>query len=71
MHNPIIQDLLSIIACGATWRSVVAAMLMAEKAANIFVGAAAPGGPVFLSEADARRFAGRPDEVYRRRVLKI
>ena len=41
-----------IITLGGTWQSVLAAMLMAEKAAKVFVGAAALGGPVFMSEAE-------------------
>jgi hypothetical protein len=46
-------------------------MLMAEKAAKIFVGAAALGGPVFFSKANVERIAGRPDEAYRQRALKM
>ncbi|MFZ0828540.1 MAG: class II aldolase/adducin family protein [Verrucomicrobiia bacterium] len=60
-----------LITLGGTWQSVLAAMLMAEKAARIFVGAADLGGPVFLSEETIARIAGRPDEAYRQRVLKL
>jgi rhamnose utilization protein RhaD (predicted bifunctional aldolase and dehydrogenase) len=60
-----------IITLGATWQSVLAAMLMAEKAAKIFVGAAVLGGPVFFSEQNTARIAGRPDEAYRQRALKM
>jgi ribulose-5-phosphate 4-epimerase/fuculose-1-phosphate aldolase len=60
-----------IITLGATWQSVLAAMLMAEKAAKIFVGAAVLGGPVFFSEENIARIAGRPDEAYRQRALKM
>jgi rhamnose utilization protein RhaD (predicted bifunctional aldolase and dehydrogenase) len=60
-----------IIALGGTWQSVLAALLMAEKAAKVFVGAAQLGGPIFLSEEDIARIAGRPDEAYRQRVLKM
>ena len=60
-----------VIALGATWQAVLTAMLMAEKAARIFVGAAALGGPVFMSEANVQRIAGRPDEAYRQRELKM
>jgi rhamnose utilization protein RhaD (predicted bifunctional aldolase and dehydrogenase) len=60
-----------IITIGATWQSVLAAMFMAEKAARIFVGAAALGGPVFFSEANVQRIAGRSDEAYRQRALKM
>jgi len=60
-----------IITLGATWQSVLAAMLMAEKAAKVFIGAAQLGGPIFLSEEDIARIAGRPDEAYRQRVLKM
>jgi len=60
-----------IIALGATRQAVLTAMLMAEKAARIFVGAAALGGPVFMSDAHVQRIAGRPDEAYRQRELKM
>ena len=46
-------------------------MLMAEKAAKIFVGAAVLGGPVFFSKQNVERIAGRPDEAYRQRALKM
>jgi rhamnose utilization protein RhaD (predicted bifunctional aldolase and dehydrogenase) len=59
------------ITIGATWQAVLTAMLMAEKAAKIFVGAAVLGGPVFFSKANIERIAGRPDEAYRQRALKM
>jgi rhamnose utilization protein RhaD (predicted bifunctional aldolase and dehydrogenase) len=59
------------IALGATWQAVLTCMLMAEKAAKIFVGAAALGGPVFFSKENVERIAGRPDEAYRQRALKM
>jgi len=59
------------ITLGATWQAVLAAMLMAEKSAKIFVGAAVMGGPVFFSEENIARIAGRPDEAYRQRALKM
>jgi rhamnose utilization protein RhaD (predicted bifunctional aldolase and dehydrogenase) len=60
-----------LITFGGTWQAVLAAMLMAEKAARIFIGAAALGGPNFFSEANVGRIAGRPDEAYRQRALKM
>ena len=60
-----------IITLGPTYQAVLAAMLMAEKVAKVFVGAAALGGPVFLTPANVQRIAGRPDEAYRQRALKI
>ena len=60
-----------LIALGATWQAVLAGLLMAEKAAKVFVGAAQLGGPTFLSQEDIARIVGRPDEVYRQRVLKL
>jgi rhamnose utilization protein RhaD (predicted bifunctional aldolase and dehydrogenase) len=60
-----------LITLGATWQSVLSAMLMAEKAAKIFVGAAALGGPVFFSAENIARIDTRPDEAYRQRALKI
>ena len=59
------------ITIGATWQAVLTAMLMVEKAAKIFVGAAALGGPVFFSKQNVERIAGRPDEAYRQRALKM
>jgi rhamnose utilization protein RhaD (predicted bifunctional aldolase and dehydrogenase) len=59
------------ITLGASWQAVLTAMLMAEKAAKIFVGAAALGGPVFFSKHNVERIAGRPDEAYRQRALKM
>jgi rhamnose utilization protein RhaD (predicted bifunctional aldolase and dehydrogenase) len=60
-----------VITLGATWQSVLAAMLIAEKAAKVFAGAAKLGGPVFFSEENVQRIAGRPDEAYRQRALKM
>ena len=59
-----------IITLGGTWQSALSAMLMAEKAAKIFVGAASIGGPVFFSEENIARIASRPDEAYRQRALQ-
>jgi rhamnose utilization protein RhaD (predicted bifunctional aldolase and dehydrogenase) len=60
-----------IITIGRTPESVLAAMLMAEKAATIWLGAASLGGPTLLSPADVDRIANRSDEAYRRRSLNI
>lgn len=61
-----------LIAVGGTAQAVIAATLMADKAARIFVGAAAAGGaPRFLTPAQVARIAGRPDEHHRRRMLRI
>lgn len=58
-----------IIAVGPSPKAVLGSLLMAEKAAEIFVGAAALGGPVFLTPAQCERIAGRPDEHYRQKML--
>lgn len=60
-----------LIAMGATAESVLAATLMADKAAAIFMGAAAQGGPVFLTPQHVERIAGRADEAYRQQQLKL
>jgi rhamnose utilization protein RhaD (predicted bifunctional aldolase and dehydrogenase) len=61
-----------VIALGPTPESVMAATLMAAKAAEIFVGAAAISGqPRFLAPAMVTRIAGRPDEHYRQKALGI
>ncbi len=63
-----------LIALGASPNAVLAATLMADKAARIFLGAAAANGgesPQFLTPAQVARIAGRPDEHYRRTMLKL
>lgn len=61
-----------LIALGATPEAVLAATLMAVKAAEIFVGAAAINGqPRFLSATQVARIAGRPDEHYRQKALGL
>lgn len=59
-----------VIALGATTASVLSATLMIEKAAKVFVGAAMLGGPNFLSPEVIERIAGRPDELYRQKLLE-
>ena len=61
-----------LITMGATPESVLAATLMAVKAAEIFAGAAAISGtPRFLSPVDVSRIAGRTDEHYRQKALGL
>jgi rhamnose utilization protein RhaD (predicted bifunctional aldolase and dehydrogenase) len=60
-----------IIALGPTPEAVLSCILMAAKAAEIFVGAAALGGPNFMSPKDIERIASRPDEWYRQKQLKL
>ncbi len=58
-----------VIALGATPQAVLATLLMAEKAATIFAGAAAMGGPTFLLPQHVERITTRPDEAYRQERL--
>lgn len=60
-----------IITVGASRDAVMAAMLMAEKSAAIFAGAATMGGPKFLSDDDVHRIANRIDEHYRQKALNL
>jgi rhamnose utilization protein RhaD (predicted bifunctional aldolase and dehydrogenase) len=60
-----------VIAIGATSSTVLGAILMTEKAAHIFVGAAQLGGPNFLPAKNVERIATRPDELYRQRLLAV
>lgn len=55
-----------LIALGQTAREALNITMMTIKAARIFAGAAALGGPVFLSDEDVRHIIRRPDEIYRR-----
>jgi rhamnose utilization protein RhaD (predicted bifunctional aldolase and dehydrogenase) len=58
------------IALGTTMQSVLACTIMAEKAAAIFVGAAALDGPKFLRAREIERIETRKDEAHRRRGLE-
>ncbi len=60
-----------LIALGKTPAAVLAATLMAEKAARIFLGAASVGGPVFMDDANVARIAGWNAEHYRQKVLGL
>ncbi|MCX6134248.1 MAG: class II aldolase/adducin family protein [Ignavibacteriales bacterium] len=60
-----------IITIGGTTQAVLAAMMMAEKAATIWVGAVALGGPVFMTKQQVDRIATRQDEEVRRRAMGI
>lgn len=61
-----------LIALGSSPESVLAATLMAVKAAEILAGALATGSkPRFLTAEQVLRIAGRPDEHYRQKALGI
>ena len=60
-----------LITLGRSIEAVRSAMLMAEKAATIWLGAAALGGPRFMTPEHVARIAGRPDEAVRRKMLKL
>ena len=60
-----------IITLGRSTEAVLAAMLMAEKAARIRLGAATAGGTVYLTAKNTARIGGRADEALRRKALKL
>jgi rhamnose utilization protein RhaD (predicted bifunctional aldolase and dehydrogenase) len=61
-----------LIALGATPEAVLAATLMAVKAAEIFaIAASISGEPQYLTPDQVTRIAGRPDEHYRQQALGI
>ena len=60
-----------LIALGATSNAVLAATLMAVKAAEITSGSIAAGGARYLSARDVARIAGRTDEHYRQKALGL
>ncbi|MBM3881954.1 MAG: class II aldolase [Verrucomicrobia bacterium] len=60
-----------LIALGGSPGAVMACVLMATKAAAIFVGAAAMGGPNFLLPQHVDRITSRPDEAHRQRELRL
>ena len=54
-----------LIAMGATPEAVTSCTAMAEKAAEVIVGAYAVGGPKYMTDRDVERIHTRPDEKYR------
>lgn len=60
-----------IITLGRSVEAVMSAMLMAEKTATVWLGAAALGGPKFMTPEHVERISGRPDEALRRKMLKL
>ena len=60
-----------VIALGSTPQAVLGAMFMAEKAAAIRLGAATLGGPIPLRAEQIASLAGRRDEAYRQRQLRM
>lgn len=59
-----------IISLGRSVDATLAAMLTAEKAANVWVAASTLRGPVFMTPEHVARIATRPDEAHRRRILE-
>ena len=58
------------IALAGSAKQVMQITLMAVKSAKILLGAAAAGNPIFMSDADVARIAGRDDEHYRQKMLQ-
>ncbi len=59
------------IAIGPTARAVLGTMLMAEKAARVFVGSSRIGGPLFLPPQYVARLEGRTEEGPRASTIKL
>ncbi|RYX82378.1 class II aldolase [bacterium] len=60
-----------LIALGKTPNAVIAATMMAEKAARVFLGAVSAGGPTFMDAEQVSRIAGWNAEHYRQKVLGL
>ena len=60
-----------VICPAGTVEGAWAALAMCVKSAEIFAGAERLGGAISLSAADIARLDNRPDELYRRSVLKL
>ena len=58
-----------LFALGSSPDEVKRITVMAEKCAQVLLGASAVGEVVFLSDSDAERIDIRPDELYRRTLL--
>ena len=59
-----------MIALGETARQVENITAMEVKVARVLIGTYQVGGPRFLSDEEVARIHTRPDEAYRRKVLK-
>lgn len=59
------------IAIGPTARAVLGTMLMAEKAARVFVGSSRIGGPLFLPPQYVARIEGRNEEGPRASTIRL
>lgn len=72
--NSILCQNHGLITLGPTADAAWGAMIMAEKSAQVFVGAASiskTGLPVFMPAEEVDRIVGRPDEAYRRQILNF
>jgi rhamnose utilization protein RhaD (predicted bifunctional aldolase and dehydrogenase) len=58
-----------VFALGKDAKQVRAITDMAEKTANIILGACAAGGVNFMNEESIRRIDTRPDELYRQKII--
>lgn len=58
-----------LIALGETPREIINITAMCVKSADIYAGALAAGGAVFMEEADVMHIYKRPDEIYRRKMF--
>ena len=58
-----------VIAMGKTAEDVLATLLMAEKAAQVFIGSAILGGPVFMHQHQVQRLDPKADDGTRHRSL--
>ncbi len=58
-----------VIVLGQTPQEILNITAMTVKAANIFFGAAALGGPIFMTREDVLHIVRRPDEIYRRSLF--
>jgi rhamnose utilization protein RhaD (predicted bifunctional aldolase and dehydrogenase) len=59
-----------LIALGKTPAEVLNITAMSVKAARVFAGACAMGGPVFMAKDDVMHICHRPDEIYRRQQFE-
>ena len=72
--NTILCQNHGLITLGPTADAAWGAMTMAEKSAQVFVGAVSiskTGLPVFMPTEEVDRIVGRPDEAYRRQILNF
>lgn len=59
-----------LITLGSNRQEITGSALMAEKSAEVFLGASLLDGPIYMHNADVERIDNRMDEAYRQKIAR-